>query len=97
MPSTIGTVTSGGVKANTGVTVDTGGVVVTTGGSDITNTADAVVMKAVSSHDTFTKQALLLQTKTASATTFDLIKGQVNAFNDEVFRVDGTGAVRLHG
>jgi hypothetical protein len=72
------TVTAGGIKVNTGVTVDTGGVVVTTGGSDITNTADSTVMKAVSSHNTFTSDALLLQTKTASGTGFNLIRAQID-------------------
>jgi hypothetical protein len=89
------TVTAGGIDVQTGVTVNTGGVVVTTGGADITNTADATIMKAVSSHNTFTADALLLQTKTASGTGFNLIRAQVDlgGGGQEVFKVDGTGAV----
>eukprot|EP00937_MAST-01D_sp_MAST-1D-sp2_P003849 g3849.t1 len=93
------TVTSGGVKANTGVTVDTGGLRVTTGGAHVVQTADGatstdVTLKAENSHNTFVGTALLVQTKTTYANTFNLIKAQVNGANEnEAFRVDGTGAV----
>merc|ERR1711988_779927 len=81
----MGTVTAGGA------TITDGGLKVSDGGSTLVTTGAAVTAGTIeNSHNTFTGDALLVKTKTAAGTGFDMISAKAN--NVEVYKVAGDGS-----